>query len=691
MVRFNASGKMEKLEPYPEHPSGGIPCHKGLSFLDVHNDPDRLNAPLKRTNPRSETVGRYKEISWDSAFAEIGQRLAAIREEHGPDSVGIYFGNPIVFDSRGFFAVNRFMAESGSRMLFNANTQDAANKTAGIAEIYGSMSFMLPDLVNTQYLLCIGANPKISRWVNMAVPNDSLEIVKKIKRRGGKVCFINPRKIESSTPETGETVLITPGTDIYFLAALINEIFLQDGIDEALVGKHGKNLEGLKEFVERYPAARVARVTRISEEKLKSIANDIISAKSAAVYSATGLNQSRQGLLGFWLVEMVNFITGNLGKEGGTYSPTGYCDDKLPVPPERPQPLVTSIGEIPAPTDVAALPGVLLPSLIEGGDINALITFFGNPMFSIAGESKMRDAFSKLELMVNVDINLNSMSEMADYTLAAADWLERADINSVLANGHQSGTPYLQYTDAVVSPVGQRKEDWWIASKLSQAMGWGSVLDEPDSGQDGFAPLDQMLAVSGLSVEEIKTMPHQTALLEPRPKDELFERCLQHPDKKVDCCPPKFESAGLFDRCESIFQEFKSAPQGQLRLISLRTNAMHNTWLCNIHRFRKGTITENPLHMNPADAKTLGLFEGDSIRVYNDYGSIETLLRVSDEVGMGVVAMSHGYGQKGICGMSVAARIPGANCNELMPSDAFEPLSHMSWLNGVPVEVCRLT
>jgi anaerobic selenocysteine-containing dehydrogenase len=98
----------------------------------------------------------------------------------------------------------------------------------------------------------------------------------------------------------------------------------------------------------------------------------------------------------------------------------------------------------------------------------------------------------------------------------------------------------------------------------------------------------------------------------------------------------------------------------------------------------------NPLHMNELDAAARGLFDGDWIRVFNDSGSIQTQLQINDELRPGAVAMSHGYGNTGTFGMRTASEKPGVNCNVLMPMGTeFEPMSYMSWMSGVPVQVER--
>src|SRR3954465_5114651 len=70
--------------------SHGFICPKGGSITAVHDDPDRLRAPLVRRD------GELVEATWDEAFAEIDRRLVPILEEHGRDAVGVSLGNPTV-------------------------------------------------------------------------------------------------------------------------------------------------------------------------------------------------------------------------------------------------------------------------------------------------------------------------------------------------------------------------------------------------------------------------------------------------------------------------------------------------------------------------------------------------------------------------------------------------------------------
>lgn len=680
-AKVSADGDVIALEPNFDHPSGGVACHKGLSYTEIHNDPDRLNQPLKRTNPDRSELGSFEPANWDDASQDIADRLKDIIAEHGPNSVAVFAGNPGVFNSRGMVYGGAFAKMLGTQMVFSANTQDMSNRMVSAAAIYGTNAVMVPDLPNTEFLLCMGSNPKVSKWTVMSTKNDSGQTMVDIKDRGGKILFVNPRATESSTSETGDTLLIKPGTDAFFLACLLHEIHQLGGIDNAALEKWGSGFEHVLKFAARYPAERVSKVTGISPEQITSTARSFIAADGAGIYISVGVNQARQGVLAAWLADMIVFATGNLGKKGGMYKPTGFAEFYQPVPVNNIK-VDTSLGQLSyTMPGTIPLPAAALPDLIAAGDIKAFISLAGNPVMSCGGEEKFRSAVKKLDLMVALDILPNATAAMCDYVLPATDFLERADINLV-SNGMQI-EPYAQFTDAVVAPQYERRHDFSTLLDIAKRMGV-----YPGDDQDGWAIINQILGASGLSIDTLKDLPHQMQKIEPAPYDALYQKCLKHEDGKVHCYPPEFEQAGLFDRCEAIFTELLNEPDETLKMISMRTPHMHNTWFANVQKFRRGAQSINPLHMSADDAKSRKLTNGEIVRVFNKYGEIQAKLRIDDGLRTGAVSMSHGYGA-GRAAMRVAESNPGANANSLVPYtlDTIEPLSNMSWIGAYPVQV----
>lgn len=64
------------------HPiSQGSHCCKGIDQIDLTKSKQRIKYPMKKEG------GKWKRISWQQAIDEIGDKMLAIREQHGPDSV----------------------------------------------------------------------------------------------------------------------------------------------------------------------------------------------------------------------------------------------------------------------------------------------------------------------------------------------------------------------------------------------------------------------------------------------------------------------------------------------------------------------------------------------------------------------------------------------------------------------------
>ena len=77
-------GKVVKIEGNPNSPSTeGSICPRGLSGIMLLYDPNRVNAPLRRTNPQKGfgIDPGWEEISWEEALDIIVERLIRIRKE----------------------------------------------------------------------------------------------------------------------------------------------------------------------------------------------------------------------------------------------------------------------------------------------------------------------------------------------------------------------------------------------------------------------------------------------------------------------------------------------------------------------------------------------------------------------------------------------------------------------------------
>ncbi len=672
-----------RLQPDKSHPvHKGFACHKGLNFVELHNDPDRNNYPMVRTTSKASADPEFEQISWDDAANQIAQRITQLTQTHGADALGMYVGNPSAFNSTGREASRSFARGIGVKYAFGSGTQDCSNKFAASEAVFGTVNLHpIPDYAHTRYLLSIGSNPKISHasFVHMTNPMAAL---RDIVSRGGAVKHINPRRIESATPATGDVLQIKPDTDVYFLAALIHEIHAAGLVDLAKLEKQSDHADELWNFVAPYSADTTASVVGVEASEIRQIALDFARAEGASVHMSTGANMGRQGTFAYWLVQMLSLITGNLGARGGNIYSPGYFPAATVGKPKTDDPFfATEFGEL--RRIAGSLPGNLLVEHIESGLIKGLICMSGNPILSMGGENRLKAALAKLELLVVIDIYSNATATFADYVLPATDWLERSDVNS-LSLGFQP-EPYVQYTDAVVAPRYERRSEWWIFARLMQALGLPSLLDQDNANP--MAKIDRQLENSDLGLAQLQAQPSNTVVLPLPSPDLLFEIGVQRNDAKVDCFPKLIERGVA--TCSSIFDELQNEQDDVLKLITLRTNYMVNSWMHNLTALKRDVALDNPLHMHPTDTKRLNLEDGAEVRVASAHGDIIATIVADNDLRPGVVAMTHGWGHAGNKRMNIASNHPGTNVNAILPTGpgSYDPLSNMSFMTGIPVTV----
>jgi anaerobic selenocysteine-containing dehydrogenase len=673
------NGELVRLRPDKDNPiSRGFACNKGLAGDEIHRDPDRVNHPLRR-----RADGGFERVTWDEAISDIAARLQEIMDEHGPLAIAPYIGNPTAFNTLVGPAMAALFTQMGIRRTFSSGTQDCANKFAGSEAVFGSSTMHpVPDLAHTELFLSFGSNPRVSHASFISIP-DPVRALKDVIARGGRVVHVNPRRIESEKTRAGETLLIRPDADVYLLAALIHEIDREGGFDENVVSQYGKHVAELREFVAGYSPDRVAEATGIEAETIRALARDFSAASSASIHMSTGVNMGRQGTLAYWLLHMLSFVTGNLDRRGGNILSVGFYESaKAGRRPFEDSFADSNYGRI----RKGLLPGNLLPDFVlqEEDPVRAMITVAGNPVLSIGGEARLRQAMEKLEFLVVIDLYRNATAEYADYILPSADSFERADINITgLGLQHE---PWIQFTERVVEPREERREEWWILGRIAQELGLKSPFDENGEAHGLFGRIDHMLHGRGISLDDVRAQPHGITF-EGLTPGRFYSDHLQTDDGKVDCCPPGFAEA--IERCEREFAEFDAEGPRQLKMITLRDPYMHNSWYANLERMKGGAKDRNYLYVHPEDASEKGVAAGDKVRLFNEWGQVTLELRVDDDLKRGVVAMTHGWGNAKTPGMRVAQNTPGANQNVLLPSGpgSFDPLSNQAFMTGIPVEI----
>lgn len=697
------------IRPDPQHvATEGFACVKGLKQHQLFGSPDRLTRPLKRT-----ADGGFAPVAWDAALDDIGATVRRLVRDHGPDAVAMYVGTAAGFSLLHPIFAQGFMTGLGSRSIYASATQDCSNKFAVAREMYGfPFSQPFPDVDRTACLIVVGANPVVSKWSFLQVPNP-MKRLRAIEARGGRLFIVDPRRTETARA-AGRHVPIRPGTDVFFYLAFLRELIEQGGVDRERVARHTRRFEALAKLAAAWTPERAAEATRMPPEALREMVTAYREASApegggAALYSSTGVNMGGHGALAFWIQEAINTVSGNLDRAGGLLVGRGVIDfgklgkrSGFGLSRER-----SRIGGHPAVND--AFPGaVLADEILTPGDrqVKALFVTGGNPLITMANGARLREAFAQLELLVTLDILPTETGHLAHYQLPATSPFERYDLPFAfpLLMGMQS-RPYLQATRPVVEPAGESRDEATIyvdlarvcaaplfgSRVLQRGLEWAKRRHSrrhperpPSLPQEAILSLVLRLTGNG-GFAALHREKHGRRL-PPHEAGTFLGGRIVSEDKRVDLAPPVLVEQAA--RLEAAFAEEVSG-QARLKLITRRHVKTHNSWTHNEPGFVAGARYTNYLYMHPADAGERGLAHGDLVDVRSATATVRVPVHLLEDLQPGTVALPHGWGHQHARGLSVASRTSGVNVNLLAADgpEAIEPVSGMAHLTGVPVEV----
>jgi formate dehydrogenase len=700
------NGKVVEFRPNKDHiGTDGFACMKGLNQHKMYDSPDRLQHPLKRVGDH------FERISWAQAYAEIGQKVKGLRAVSA-NSISMYVGTAAGFSLLHPIFAEGFMQGIGSHNIFSSSTQDCANRFASASEMYG-FPFTQPvvDLDHVKYMLIVGTNPVVSKWTFLQVAHP-VKRLKEVRKRGGRIVVVDPRETETAKMADAHH-FIRPNTDVFFFLSFLHELFVQKGVDRDRAQRHMTGLEEVEALAREWPSDKTAPLTGIAADSLRAMVHDYIAAGASAIVTGTGLGMGRHGTLAHWLSEIINALSGNLDREGGTLLGEGMFDfaayaKKQGLFQRLHRSRVGNFREL-----NGGFPGgILADEILKPGpeQIKALFVTGGNPLMTMPNSARLRKAFNTLELLVVTDIYLNETASLAHYVLPATSPLERADLPFVfpLFLGMQS-KPYVAVTDAIVSPTGEQRDEATIYTQLARASGVSLFKAKPLQwimqlmlwanapfriGRQPSLPirliLDMILRSSKLGrfsdlVKQPQGMPWRGG---PKANSYLGKRVVTD-DGKVRLAPTVLMQQVA--RLEAIFaEESASYARGELRLISKRMHSTHNSWTQNIAELTNGEMGQtNYLYMHPDDALAKGLTEKSAADIHSRTSTIRLPVKLLDTLMPGTVAVPHGWGHQHARGLSIASQLGGANVNLLAADgpDAVEAVSGMAHLTGIPVRI----
>ena len=642
-------GQIIKIEGTQDHPyNHGKLCTKGSSNRNYLYRKDRIQTPLKRVGERGE--GKFEPISWDEAYKIIAENLNRIKETYSPHSVVFYSGHCKWYR----FLLQRLAYSFGS---VNYGTDDsncaAATHLANAVTVGRSAG---PDLAHTNVFL---------GWNYSGYYSDhmSVENVRKLKERGGKVIIIDTRYTPAAKNLADVFLHVNPGTDGALALGIANVIIENGWENKEYIEKYTYGFEEYKALAAKYPLDKVAKITGVTPEQIVEVARLYATNGPAATnYSACALTHRINGFQTHRAVFCLAGLTGNYDQPGGNlpipqswcHKPAGFTTREAEFRMCR-KPDAVRMGEGRFPIwdkyeHYQEYQAMTLQDSILHHEPYPIKAVFGMGMNlkMFPQTDAMVEAIKKLDFFVDVDLFSGFTTRYADIVLPACTTMERSELKAY-------GGGYFQYTKPVIPPLYESKSDANILCELAKVLG----VDDPLLTAGHEACLDWIIEGTGVTLAELKKAEGRPVKVASKPyipgsfiengtttptgKFEFYSTSIASIDPKYGLNPlPEYEDA-LFDQND---EETRTKYPFML-ITGIRVPHTIHSRLHEVPWLR--SLRPKPfIDVNKKDAAAMNIHDGDMMEVTSPYGRIRVMAHLTAKMKPGVLHMTHGYSEANV-------------------------------------------
>jgi anaerobic selenocysteine-containing dehydrogenase len=614
------------------HPfTHGALCAKVNHYLDRVYSPDRVLYPLRRSGAKGD--GAFEQVSWDEALNDIANRLQQIIAAHGPTAILPYSFSGTQGQIQSNAMGGRFFHRLGATRLDRAVCGNAGG--AGVQATMGSTIGMLPeDLALSRFILLWGTNTIVTNlhlW----------PFIRQAQENGAQVVVIDPLRTRTASAADWH-VRPLPGTDAALALGMMSVIVAEKLYDAGYVAAHTVGFDALEERLAVYSPERVAAITRLEVEEIISLARAYATTRPAAIRVLIGMEHHASAEMSFRAITCLPALIGAWRERGGglLHHTMALHAQALNGPgvrmPELEDMSIRSVNMVQlgkALTDPALDP-----------PIQALFVYNSNPATTTPNQKLVLQGLRRDDLFTVVhDHFLTDTARYADYVLPSTMEVEHSDLFT------SWGHTYVTLNQPAIAPRGEAIPPTELFRRLAARMGLDEpYLQESDESMIRTALTSDHPYLHGIDFDLLRSQGWAPLNL---PEDWLpyTEGGFPTPSGKCEFYSDSLAERGL-DPLPTYLPAGES-PEGNPELAArypllLLTpkSALHflNSSYANSPRHLRAERTPF-LDIHPQDAASRGIVEGDLVQVHNDRGSVEIVVRVTDRMRPGVVAMPSGW------------------------------------------------
>ncbi|EOY4338721.1 dimethylsulfoxide reductase subunit A [Cronobacter malonaticus] len=668
-------------------------CLRGRSMRRRVYNPDRLKYPMKRVGKRGE--GKFVRISWDEALDTIARGMKRIISDYGNEAIYLNYGTGTLGGTMtrswppGKTLLARLMNCCGG-YLNHYGDYSSAQIAAGLSYTYGGWADgnSPSDIENSKLVVLFGNNPGETRMSGGGV---TYYLEQARAKSQARMIVIDPRYTDTAAGREDEWIPIRPGTDAALAAAiawvLIAENYVdQPFLDNYCVGYDEKTLPPGAPANGHYKAyilgdgpdgtaktpAWAAPITGIPEARIIKLAREIGEAKPAFIAQGWGPQRHSNGELACRAIAMLPILTGNVGIHGGN---SGAREGSFSLPFERmptlQNPVETSISMFTwtdaierGPSMTATADGVRGKEKLDV-PIKMIWNYAGNCLINqhsqINRTHEILQDDKKCELIVVIDCHMTASARYADILLPDCTASEQMDFALDASCGNMA---YVIFADQAIAPRFECRTIYDITSALAARMGVGEQFTEGRT-QEGW--LRHLYAQSQRAIPELPdfdTFRKQGIfkLRDPQGHHVAYQAFRENPAANpLDTPSGKIEiySSALADIAANWqlpegdvihplpvyspgFEQVSDPLRAQypLQLTGFHYKSRTHSTYGNVDVLQ--AACRQQIWINPQDAQTRGLNDGDLVRVWNARGEARIEAKVTPRIMPGVVALGEG-------------------------------------------------
>jgi formate dehydrogenase alpha subunit len=611
-------------ETYTKGSNRGSLCVRGRFGYDFPNNPERLSKPLIKKD------GSFAEASWDEAISFVSDKLGRIKSSAGPDAIGAVIGGRNTNEES--YLLQKFMrVVVGTNNVDNMARLGHVNALTALEDAFGlgGMTNQIKDIAQSGAVFLIGNDAAAEN------PITGLAIKRAVFKKGAKLIVADAGK-NSMSKHAALRLTYRPGTEGKLIKAMINVVFAENLQDKALEEKNKALFDKIKAFMSHDTPEKAEEETGIPAADIRKAATVFATAPAASVVFGRGVTASTCGYRNSLALSDLSLITGNVGRSGGGVNPMaakageqGACDmgalpDRLPgyrkVESAADRKRLGSLWR----TELSGKPGLTVMEMLERaatGELQALYVVGSDPAFELPDRAKILEALKKVKFLVVQDVFMSETAALADVVLPAATFAEK---DGTFTNSERR----VQRIRPVMKVRPGAKPDGEIISLISEKMGrpmeWtpAVVMDKIAISTPIYAGITHdLLDHGGVQWPYYEEMKSGTEILHSHGYD--AKRAA-----KEEEIAAKVIAAG------HVKKEFD---EGFPFFADIAVSLYHSGTTTRKSKGPNLVVGKPFAALNPADAKGLGIAEGQKIKVRSRSGSLKLNVKLDREVPKGIV------------------------------------------------------